>query len=364
MDFNKNRYDEEFIYRRLSWNSWIENLTYNYITGGSIEFSNDASLKVTGKFSFTGYELPNEEDLVRVYYRFKDESGESQEMALATLFTSYSSVTYNDTLNGLQATGSLNAESVLSVLNNEKIGYPLTIKKATLAISKVREIIEERNLKVNVVMSPFVLTSDYTFKESDTILTVVNTLLSMADYKDAYPDAYGVIQIEPRNYNYDSITFKNDKNSIMYPEIENENQLSSTPNVVKLFMNTDSASILAVAKNLSGSKASLEARGNREVTYVESVSNVGSGNYSSLLKKKAEEVLKEKSSTVEYVKFQHAWVPMKLNDVININYGDFIWAGNLDNYSIELSPAVKTTSKVKRVLTEDVVITSTVEVYR
>lgn len=364
MNYYGNRYDEEFIYRRLSWESWIENLTYNYITSGSIEYSNDASLKVTGKFNFTGYELPNEEDLIRVYYKFKDENGESQEMALATFFTSFSSITYNDTLNGLQATGSLNAESVLSVLNNEKIGYPLTIKRATLAVSKVRELIEERNLKVNVVMSSFVLTSDYTFKENDTVLTVVNTLLSMADYKNAYPDAYGVIQIQPNNYAYNSLTFSNNRNSIMYPEIENQNVLSSTPNVVKLFMNTDSASILATARNVSGSKASLESRGNREVTYVESVSNVGEGNHSSLLKAKAEEVLKEKSNDVEYVKFQHAYLPMKLNDVININYGDFIWAGNLDNYSIELSPSVKTTSKVKRVVTEDVVITSEVEVYR
>lgn len=364
MNWYENRHDEEFIYKRLSWDNWIENLTYNYITSGSIEYANDSDLKCTGKFNFTGYELPNENDLIRVYYRFKDDSGESQETALATFFASFSSITYTDTIGGLLATGTLNAESILSVLKNKKLGYPLTCKRGANAVEKARQLCEECNLRIHVYPSSFNLTSDYTFKESDNYLTIVNTLLDMAGYTKAFPDANGIIHLEPKNYDTETITFINNNQSIMYPEVENSNNYAETPNVVKLFFNTDTYSALATASNISGSRASLTNRGNREYTYVESVSNVGNGNISKLLRKRAEEVLKNKSADIEFVKWQHAYIPMKLNDTININYGDFIWSGYMDNYSIDLSPSVKTTSKAKRELSQAITIESSVQIFR
>lgn len=366
MNWFGNRKNEEFIFKRVSWDNWQEHETYNYITSGSIEYAADAELKVSGKFEFEGYDIPDTNDLIRVYYRFT-EGSESVEIALATFFMSYSSINYLDTLKGIKASGSINGESVLTVLKNKQVGRPFTIKKGTYSIVKAWELIEECGLRYSaptLLNNMNKLTSDYTFKATDNYLTIVNYLMGVAQYKDVYPDENGIIQMEPIPQKHNKIVFKNDDNSIMYPELSADNNWMSTPNVVKILYNTDTACILATAKNITGSRASLNSRGNREITYVEEVSNVGNGSIRKLLKEKAENVLKEKSSDIEYVKFQHALVPMGLYDNVNITYGSMNWEGSLDNFSIELIPSVPTVSRVKKILDKDIVIDSNIQIYR
>lgn len=366
MNWFGNRKNEEFIFKRVSWDDWTEHESYNYITSGSIEYSADAELKVTGKFEFEGYDIPDTNDLIRVYYKFSQGS-ETIEVALATFFMSYSSIKYIDTMKGIKASGSINGESVLTVLKNKKVGRPYTIRKGTYSVVKAWELIEECGLHYN---SPVLLagikrlTTDYTFKATDNYLTVINYLMGVAQYKDVYPDENGVIQLEPIAKQHNTIYFANDEESIMYPELNADNNWMTTPNVVKMLYNTDTACILATARNLQGSRASLQNRGNREITYVEEVSNVGNGSLRKLLKEKAETVLKEKSADIEYVKFQHALVPMGLYDTVNINYGLMGWEGKLDNFSITLKPSVPTITKVKKILDKDIVIDSSLLVYR
>lgn len=366
MNWFGNRKNEEFIFKRVSWDNWQEHETYNYITSGTIEYAADAELKVTGKFEFEGYDIPDTNDLIRVYYKFM-EGGESVEVALATFFMSYTSITYEDTLKGIKAKGSLNGESVLTVLQNKKVGRPFTIKKGTYSVVKAWELINECGLRYSaptLLNSMNKLTSDYTFKATDNYLTVINYLMGVAQFKEIYPDENGIIQLEPLPQKHNKITFINDDLSIMYPELAADNNWMTTPNVVKILYNTDTACILATAKNLSGSRASLDSRGNREITYVEEVSNVGAGSLRQLLKDKAETVLREKSSDIEYVKFQHALVPMGLYDTVNITYGLLNWEGSLDNFSIELTPSVPTTTRVKKILDKEIVIESNLQIYR
>ena len=366
MNWFGNRRNEEFIFKRVNWENWEEHESYNFITSGSIEYAADAELKVSGKFNFEGYDTPDTNDLIRVYYRFS-QGGESETIALATFFLSYSSIDYVDTLKGIKASGSINGESVLSVLKNKQVGRPFTIKKGTYSVVKAWELIEECGLRYSAPTlnnSINKLTSDYTFKATDNYLTIVNYLMGVAGYKEVFPDANGIIQLEPLPKTHNELQFANDDNSIMYPQLSADNNWLSTPNVVKVLYNTDQACILATAKNLSGSRASLTSRGNREITYVEEVSNVGNGSLRKLLKEKAESLLKEKSSDIEYVKFQHALVPMGLYDKVNINYGNLTWEGSLENYSVELTPSVPTTSKVKKILDKNIVIDSNIQVYR
>ena len=75
-------------------------------------------------------------------------------------------------------------------------------------------------------------------------------------------------------------------------------------------------------------------------------------------------ILKDKSCDIEYAKFEHAYLPMSLGDSCTIDYGDKSWTGLLDNYSITLSPSVKTTSRVKRSLAQDIIIDSSTTIYR
>lgn len=364
MNWYGNRHNEQFIFRKVSWDNWQEHETYDYITGGEIEYAIDAELKITGKFDFEGYEIPNPNDLIRVYYRFTN-NGETEETPLATFFVSYASLTYLETIKGMKAQGSLDGLSVLSLLRNKIVGRPYTIKKGTNAIYAAQELVSECGLNVNMEPTVFVLTSDYTFDSSATYLEMVNYLLTTAGFAEAFTDEYGVVQlVSNKSIPKRRVVFTNDDNSIMYPELVQENNWQETPNVVKLLYNTDEACVLATARNVSGSRVSLENRGNREITYAEEVSSVGEGAVSTLLKKKAEDILLEKSCDIEYVQFEHAYVPMCIHDEVVVNYGDMEWVGVLDNFSIELEPAVKTTTRVKRSLSQDIIYTSSAVVYR
>lgn len=364
MNYFNNRRNEEFIFTNVSWDNWQELDDYNYIKNGSIEWAAEANLKVTGKFDFEGYVLPDPNNLVRVYYKFAS-GGEVEKICLATFFVDYSSVTYTDTLRGLKASGNINASSVLSILENKKMGKPFTVKRKQYAVKEAEKLIQECNLNIKVeVPSAFALTSDLTFKPTDSYLTIINSLLDLAGYKQAYPDVYGTIHLEPLSKEGNKLYFKNDDNSIMYPELVNDSNWMTTPNVVAIVYNTDEYFMIATAKNLDGSRASLHNRGNREITYVEQTANIGEDNKPHLLRKRAEELLKSKSCDIEYIKFEHCYLPMKLWDSCTIDYGDKSWTGLLDNFSINLSPSVKTTSKVKRSLSQDIIVESNTTVYR
>lgn len=367
VDWNGNRKNEEYIFKRVEWPNFQEHERYNYITKGSIELSTDADLKVTGSFDFEGYEIPDVNDLVRVYYSFMDDKGLEAYEALATFFVNYAGLDYVDTLNGIKASGTLDGSSVLKILQDKIIGMPYTVKKGENAVYTAENLIKEVELLTNLEPSGFTLSIDHTFDSGADYLEIVNWLLTTAGYAEAYPDGYGTIQLVSNQtiQNQDiKQSFVNNERSIMYPEIEEANDWQETPNVVRLLYNTDDACIVAEAANLTGSRASLDARGNREKTHFEEVSDVGDGSKVDLLKKLAEDTLKELSCDVEYVTFPHAYVPVNLLDLIEIKYSGMSWSGFADNISINLSTATKTQTKIKRTVYEDVIIESGAEVYR
>ena len=78
----------------------------------------------------------------------------------------------------------------------------------------------------------------------------------------------------------------------------------------------------------------------------------------------AEKKLRERSADIEYVKFEHAYVPIAIYDPVEISYSDLSWAGTADNINISLSPATKTQTRIKRILTENIEISSGTTIYR
>ena len=360
-----NRYEEVFTFRRLSWDSWQEHESYDFITSGSIESATDSELKVTGSFDFEGYVLPEVNDLIRIYYSFTDDEGKTASSPLATLFVSYADLTFTDTTKGIKAEGTLEGSSVLSVLLEQKIGAPKTIPKNANAVYEAEQIIRSAGLLTNAVPAAHSLSIDHTFDAGTDLLEMVNWLLKTAGYREAYPDANGIVQLQPSLLVVKEPTiFANDDQSIMYPEVMRTNDWQKTPNVVRLIYNTEDACIAAFAQNNAGSRASLAARGGREITYFEEVSDLSGTSKANTLKEIAEQALRELSSDIEYVKFEHAYVPLAIFDPVQIQYSQMQWAGTVDNMSINLSPATKTQTRIKRVLTENIEIHSGSVIYR
>ena len=366
-NWHGNRHSERYIYRRVAWRTWQEHESYDYITSGSIEQSAGSELKVTGAFDFEGYELPNENDLIRIYYQFRDDDNVLASTPVATLFVSYADLDYVDTVKGVKASGSLDGASVLSVLDEKTIGMPVTVQANANAVYEAEQLIIECGLLTNTEPSSYSLSADHTFDAGTSYLEMVNWLLEAAGYTEAFPDANGVVQLlsyASAQQRKDYIVFANDENSIMYPKLQEANDWQQTPNVVRLIYNTDDACIVAWASNNTGSRASLDARGGREITYFEETGELSGLSKANTLKEKAEEMLLEKSCDIEYVTFEHAYKPLTIFDPVRIIYSEMEWEGNVDNISIDLAPSTKAQTKIKRVLYENIEVSSGATTYR
>lgn len=354
-----NRYGERYEYVKVSWDDWQEGENYDYITSGNIEFSSTSELKVTGTFEFLGLQVPNTSDLIRVYYSFYDGKDNYVRIPLSTFFVSFSARSLNALANGVASSGSLNASSLLLALQKPVSGVPYTIKKNDNAIHKAQEIVKSFGLNVSYVPDSTIIMADHTFSAGTNYLEIVNWLCDQASYRQVYTDEYGTVIFRPKT-DIDLVDskwhFANDDQSIMYPEVSQENNWQEVPNVIRLLYNTDAACAIAEARNVKGSRTSLEANGNREITKFEEVGDVGKGKILTNLINKAEEELREVSCDTEYVTFSHAWVPIGLFDVVSINYSNINWIGYVDTMSIDLRSSTKTQTKIRRDLKSKITV--------
>lgn len=350
MDWFGNRYSETYTYTRVSWDTWNEYESYDYITDGSLELSTSSSMKVTGSFDFEGFDLPRTDDLVRVYYSFTDSKGEYTKVPLATLFVEYSSLTYSDTLKGVKSKGTLNGQSVLLVMERDLYGPPYPVKRGENPILVAVRLIKECGLNVDYVPTGKVMNVDYTFPAGTSYLEMVNWLCDFAGYYQAYPDEYGTIQLNPiSSENEADVEFVNDDRSIMYPEISDETNLNEACNIVKIGYSSETGYRWAEARNLSGSPISLNQTGGRRSVLYEEATDIEDGkNATSAIRELAQERLKEQALKVETVTFSHAYIPMNINQAVQVRYSDYDWLGYVNNMSISLKPAIKTQTKIQK----------------
>lgn len=368
VNWRGNRFSETYTYTKVSPIDWTEHGNYEFITGGSIEMSDTADLKVTGSFTFNGPELPDPNYMLRVYYSFEDNEGDYVKMALATMFVSFSSLTYKDSTKGMLYSGTLTGSSILSSLQNKKYGEPFVIKRNENCIYKAVQLIQDFGLRVEYTPDITVMNADHTFQAGTDYLEIINWLTDVSGYRNVYPDAEGVLQIHPYiapEVQTDVLNFADDEYSILYPEVEENNDWQERANVVKLLYSTDKYGITATAKNLRGSRISLESVNGREITLFEDVGELGvTGSLITSLVDLAEDKVREQAEEVEYVTISHAYVPIELEQAVEIDYGGFYWLGAADNISIDLSPATKTQTKIKRYIESDIEITKFGRMYR
>lgn len=367
MNLLGNRANETYTYRRVDWDTWQEGADLGNVTSGSVELSALSDLKATCSFSFIGGEAPEQDSLVRIYYSFTDDYGETKQYTVGTFIVCYSSTTnIADYRSGqddsMYVSGSANGYSVLKVLKDRCAGMPLTIKAGSNAVEVAKSYISDLcGLRVDYQPSTYTLVSDHTFEPDDSYLAIVNWLLSTAGYASVSPSKDGVCQmfpsIEPTKRGT-KFTFTNDDQSIMYPEVVEENDWQDTPNVARLYYETDELAIWASASNVSGSKASLESRGGRELTIYEDVSELEGGTPAQMLSNMKDMALRklvDNSSEIEHVKLSHPYIDLFPNDAIEIDYSGKKWSGNVTNVSVSLQPSTKCDTEIRRFIGNDIV---------
>ena len=354
-----NRMRETYTYRRVSWATWQELEDYTNITGGSIELSEFSDMRAIGSLHFEGGAAPDETDLLRVYYGFTDDYGESETVCLATFFVATTSTANRAEYRGgadagLVASGDVTCSSVLKVLLDKLTGFPVSVPAGTNAVQFAAGLITSLGLQVSATPSAYTLPQSHTFEEGTPYLTVINKLLSFAGYGAAVPDAYGVVQlrkyVEPTKRTA-ALTFRNDAESIMYPQVTDESDWQSTPNVVRLTYITDEECLYAVAANVDAqSRASLVNRGNREITLQETVDELAGDTRQERIANlisKAKKTLADNSADIQYLNMSHAYVPLQMGDAVDVLYSNGFWSGTAVGATITLSPGAKTDLRIR-----------------
>ena len=365
IDLLGNRANETYTYRRVSWPSFQESDDLGNVTSGSVELSALSDLKATCSFNFEGGQEPNTADLVRIYYSFDDDNNEHGEFCIGTFFIGYADTSYRLDGDSLMASGTVNGWSVLKALQDVTLGYAYTVNAGTYAIAKAIQLIQGVGLPVNVANeSSYQLASDHTFEPDDTLLTVVNWLCTTANYQAPYPDAYGTIQIQQYvdpSERATVATFQDDEQSIMYPDVSVENDWQEIPNVYKLYYSTDEIAIHAEARNTTGSKASLDARGGRELVQFETVSELAGATANTMktnLANMAKKKLLNNSQEIERVSLSHPYIPLVANDAVQVIYTDRTWSGNVQNMKISLAPSTVCNTVIRRFVPSNIKVTT------
>ena len=359
-----NRANETYTYRRVTWPDFAEGQDLGNVTSGSVELSAFSDLKATCQFAFDGGEEPGTQDLIRIYYSFDDDANEHAEYCIGTFFVGYANTSQRADGDHLIASGTVDGWSVLKVLQDVKLGYALTISAGVYAIQKAVDIITGLGLQVNASASSYQLSSDHTFEPDDTMLTVVNWLCTTADFQAPYPDAFGVVQVAPYvdpSERATVATFKDGEDSIMYPVVSIENDWQSIPNVYKLYYSTDEIALHAEARNVSGSKASLDARGGRELVEVDGVSELAGADSDAMkanLESMAATKLLNNSQEIERVQLSHPYIPLVANDAVSVEYADKAWSGSVQNMRISLAPSTKCDTTLRRFVPSSITVTT------
>ena len=365
IDLFGNRANETYSYRRVSWPGFVEGADLGNVTSGSVELSAFSDLKATCSFKFEGGQEPGTNDLVRIYYSFDDDKGEHAEFCIGTFFIGYADTSYRLDGDSLMASGTVNGWSVLKALQDVQMGYAYTVSAGTYAVAKAIQLIQGVGLPVNVSNeSSYQLANDHTFNPGDTLLTVVNWLCTTANYQAPYPNAYGTVQIQQYvdpSERATVATFQDDEQSIMYPDVSIENDWQEIPNVYKLYYSTDEIAIHAEARNVTGSKASLDARGGRELSEVDSVSELSGADSSAMaanLEAMAAKKLLNNSQEIERVELSHPYIPLVANDAVKVVYTDRTWSGNVQNMKISLEPSTVCSTTIRRFVPSNITVTT------
>lgn len=350
------RTNERFTYRRVTFPDLLESEAYGNVISGEVAQSYLSTTRATCSFEFQGGEAPSTRDLVRIWYTFDQQE---TPLCVGTYVVNYAEVTYTTSNGENVASGSVEGSSILSVLANRIVGYPLTIPSGVKAVSKAIELCNLLELHATEnapTPSTYVTSTSHTFEADDTMLTVVNWLLDAAGYASATCDAYGRVVLEPYkapNYNEPVYTFANDAKSIIANEVTETNNWSNAQNVVRCYYEDDTASIYAWAKDNTGGKSSLDATAGREITLYENVTELDSTTTAERLTElinHARTKLIDNSTEIMYLEFGIPLVPIEPGQPVEVVKNGESWKLILTNYDIALEVGTQSTAKGRRMV--------------
>lgn len=171
-----------------------------------------------------------------------------------------------------------------------------------------------------------ILHKDFIAEPDETYLDFVTSLMSNAKYILTL-DETGNILFSPKQDMaalQPVATFNDDNSSILYSDVDMEQDLYGIPNVVEVVYSTESKNIIIKAYNRDpDSPVSTINRGREIIHRVTDPSIMGNpdvDNNFNQLKEYATQLLKELSSIERVISFTHGYYPLRIGDCVRLNY--------------------------------------------
>lgn len=353
IDWTAERVESEWIFQEIEFPSFKPLGKLNFITGGSGSLSALNDMKMTGTLEIDGG-LPNEDNMIRVFYSCKNVLGESTgEIPFATYFVSVPEPKHRATSEGERLSGSIDCTSTLSLLAKKLLHVPLVLPKGTPAIEVCKELISECRLPYKADETSYVTGRDRDYDEGTTYLDVIRDLCDIAGFRAPYPTELGTIVLEKYYPPFTSTpvyTFERGESAIHMRDIPFSTNHRETPTTMVVSYSTENYKIIGVATNNDpSSPSSLVNRNNiatEEYRQIEELTQRTQQEQEDAVRSKARSFLLANSDKIEHMEIKHLFVPyVRPNRVVRIIDQNIDFNGAVTNTSVDFKPSAIATTK-------------------
>ena len=315
-----------------------------FTDGGEVEYNDLTAIKATGRLPFirppdVGF------DYLRVYASLT-QGGEAEELMLGTYIVS----TPSSSVRGAVRSGEAAVYSLLQVAADAAATEPVSIPAGTRAVAAAAGYVRALGLRCVADTSDAELHAAANWKAGTSWLEVVNWLCAVAGFGSAGVDAAGSVTLarytDPAN-RAPTVELSSGGRALFRPEVAYDLDIFDVPNVVIAVMSNEAGDLVATARNDDPlSVYSTVSRG-REIAHLEEVSDIaGPAELAAL----AERLLAQKTSAVESVEVEHAFLPYQTGEVARLDWPEagFSFTGACVRKAVSLTPSMSCRSRFRR----------------
>lgn len=320
-----------YRYMRVSRKSGLETGVISSLRGGCIRRNLDTSIKESAECPIVG-KLDIGSDLVRIYMTCEWGGGETEDVVLGTFIP----VVPSRSIKSGYSTATVRMYGRLQELVDDAFAAPVTVERGENAVARAKKVCEDCGLTVVSEPSAYTLSSTRCYgigsdggAESDTKLSMVNDLLSLAGFRSATTDPMGRVIFEKYREPSEMAPaweFVEGPTAKFEASMTEERDYTDVANHVVVYYgpDQDGKAIASEAWDRDpGSPLSTVSRG-RTITRVKSYSELPDGSSDQERQKvadaKARSLLDTEQSVVWRVSMRHPYVPVKPADAVLADY--------------------------------------------
>lgn len=319
------------------------------VSGGSISRSQDTEAKESATVDVVGL-MPLGPCLVRVYLDAR-QGAETCSECLGTFVPNAPESTFD----GSSKRSTLNLAGRLSELSGDVFDAPVSYPRGTAVLPEVCKIARGAGLDVvQLDESASVLSGDRTYGlgdegGSDSKLSVINDLLSLAGFSSASTDPWGrVVLKRSQDISERQTSWKmhEGRTARFLRVVDEELDESAVKNAVRAVFSDQGSTVVGVAEDRDpAGRWSIPVRGYRDVaTY-----RFSGPATQEEADAKALSLLRTQQSAVHRVTVHHVYAPIRPGDVVDLRYGSAGIEGRLAvrTMDLDLGPGCMTTTEMR-----------------